>query len=439
MNKKINLLFILVLVISLFACQATATPTEEPAEPEATEVPVEEPVEAAEISVSYMASGTYDMAAEDIAAELKDVGIDVTVAAFPWAVLRQNNTNDLLSGTQQYDAMSGGYYLADVYEFMAPLGDYFAQDNIGEGVIDGLMQKAEFYQGEPIGVPYGIDAYGVLYRTDLFESAGASPEIANWADYVTLLGVLQDELPEGISPFVFAYGAIEQIPSIFFGEYGGTYINEDGKFELDVDKAVPAVQTMAEMLPYAPDNALALTIDEANAVFLNGEAAMLIGWPSFVRDAANDPEQSQIAGNWAQMEFPGVGFPWLSMWNIFMNDSSENKDATWEWIKSYTSEENSTRWLKEYGIGSIYISTYSDPDIVAAHGHDLPIAMKNFERALNPALSGEAQDFLAATISEVMLGELTPEEAITKINEKWATLTVPEAIMEMGTRTGLAK
>ena len=36
--------------------------------------------------------------------------------AFPWAVLRQNNTTDLITGAGQYQVMSGGYYLADVYE-----------------------------------------------------------------------------------------------------------------------------------------------------------------------------------------------------------------------------------------------------------------------------------------------------------------------------------
>src|SRR5207244_10874235 len=48
------------------------------------------------ITVTYMASGTYDRAAHDVARQLKKEGINVTVAAFPWAVLRQKNTTAIL-------------------------------------------------------------------------------------------------------------------------------------------------------------------------------------------------------------------------------------------------------------------------------------------------------------------------------------------------------
>ena len=61
------------------------------------------------ITVTYMASGTYDVAARDVARQLKKEGINVTVDAFPWAVLRQKNTTDILSGAKNYDVMSGSY------------------------------------------------------------------------------------------------------------------------------------------------------------------------------------------------------------------------------------------------------------------------------------------------------------------------------------------
>lgn len=468
MNKKFTILVsvLLLLAIGLSACAPAATPqattapqqpqpTTAPQQPQPTKVPEQvqpttapaepttapveptKPAEAAKITASYMASGTYDKAAEELAAEMKAKGLDVTIAAFPWAVLRQNNTNQLLAGTGEYDAMSGGYYLADVYKDMEVLDPYIKKDNIGQGMIEGIMSKAEFLDGKQIGIPYGIDAYGVLYRTDLFKDAGIDPAtIKTWPDLLTALNTLKGKLPAGVAPYVFAYGAGEQLPGIFFGDYGGSFINKDGKFQLETDKAVNAIKLMKDMLPDAAEKSLASTIDEANAVFLDGKAAVLIGWPSFVRAAADDPTKSQVAGKWAQMEFPGPGFPWLSLWNIFMNASSKNKDAAWEWIKAYTGQDASTKFLKEYGIGSVYTATYQDPDVVAKHGHDLPVAMKNFARALNPALSGEAQDFLAATLGEVVTGQTSAEDAVKKVNDKWATLTVPAAILEMGQRTG---
>jgi len=77
---------------------------------------------AEELTFSVMESGTYDKAAKEIAEAFKaKTGATVKIAAFPWATLRQNNTTDLISGTGQYQVMSGGYYLADVYPYFQPL------------------------------------------------------------------------------------------------------------------------------------------------------------------------------------------------------------------------------------------------------------------------------------------------------------------------------
>jgi multiple sugar transport system substrate-binding protein len=449
MFKRMNLFFIFLIVLAMLlsSCAPAATPTAAPANTEApaptaapanTEAPapaaVSEPVK---IGASFMASGTYDKAAADVAADLKSKGIDVTVAAFPWAVLRQNNTNQLLAGTGEYDAMSGGYYLADVYNYMLPLDDLIKKDNIGKGMIDGMMTKAEFLNGKQIGIPYGVDAYGLIYRTDLFEAAGIEPKYDTWSDFAKGMPALQAKLPEGVAPFVFAGGAGEQLPAVFFGEYTGTYINADGKFQLEPEKAATAIQASTDILQYAEKGSNAYTVDESNAVFLDGKAAMIIGWPSFLRSSADDPAKSKVVGKWAQMEFPGKGFPWLSMWNIFINASTKNQDAAWTFVKEYTSEENALKFFNKYGIGSLYASTYTNPDVLAKHGHDLPNGMKNIARAQNPPLSGEAQDFLAATIGEVNLGTLTAQQAVEKINAKWATLDVPPAILEFATRNGL--
>jgi multiple sugar transport system substrate-binding protein len=475
MKVRVSALLILVLALTLAACAPTTAPqapaapaapaattapaavatavpaapaaTTAPAAPAATTVPAAPAATTApaaagatgSISADFMASGTYDKAAQEIADKLKAQGLDVKIAAFPWATLRQNNTNDMIAGSGQYDVMSGSYYLADLYSHFASLDDYFKKDNYGANMIPGILDpgKSEWYHGHHIGAPYGIDAYGVLYRTDLFKDAGIDPQFATWQDLAAALPKLKDKLPQGVAPFVFAYGASEQLPAIFFGNYDGYLVNKDGKYQLDPTKAAASMQLMKDMLPFAPSNAMALSIDEANAQFLNGQAAMLIGWPSFVRAAADDPAKGKVAGKWAQLEFPGPGFPWLSLWQLFINNDSKNKDAAWAFIKEYTSEANAVDFLNKYGIGSVYPSTYNDPTVASKHSHDFPVALKNFAKAKNPPLSGEAQDFLASTIGQVLLGQLTPDKAVEQINTKWATITVPDALGEAAKASGL--
>ena len=115
---------------------------------------------AAELTFSVMESGTYNKAAESMVPAFKaKTGADVKIAAFPWAVLRQNNTTDLVSGAGQYQVMSGGYYLADVYSYFAPLDGFIEKDHYDKGMIPGLMAPghSEWSEGQQIGVPYGVD------------------------------------------------------------------------------------------------------------------------------------------------------------------------------------------------------------------------------------------------------------------------------------------
>ena len=144
--------------------------------------------------------------------------------------------------------------------------------------------------------------------------------------------------------------------------YDGYLVNKDGKYALDREKAVAALNKMQSLLEYNPPDVLGLAIDPGNAVFLNGKAATMVGWPSFIRAAADDPEKSQVVGKWALAEFPGPGFPMVSAWNLFISKYSKNPDAAWEWIKAYANAENGKQWMKEYGIGSPFQSTYDDPE-----------------------------------------------------------------------------
>jgi len=390
------------------------------------------------ITVDYMAAGTYDLAAKEVAPQFENItGAKVKIIAYPWAVLREKNMMDLMTGTGTYDVVNGGYYLAKVFSHFVPLDDYIKQDAYGVNMIPGSLRKCDYYRGHQIGIPYGIDAYSILYRRDLFARTGlAIPQ--NWDEILIAAQKLNEMFKkDGINGYVFSAGAIEQLPTLLFPKYSGTLITADNKFHLDETEAVKAFETIKEILKYAPSDVLGLSIDEANAVFLNGKAGMIECWPSFVRAAAYDPERSRIVGKWGIFPYPKVGFPWLSMWQMYLSEYSKNQKAGWEWMKFYTSEKFAKHFFVKYGIGSMYPATYRDPELLEIHKYEFPGLLANFERAKNPSLSGEAQDFLAGMIGEMLMGKVTPEQAVSKVNARWATLEVPEAITEMGERTGL--
>ncbi len=391
-----------------------------------------------QLTVSYMQSGTYDKAAEELAVNFEaETGISVKVVSFPWADLRQNNTTDLLTGTNEYDVMSGGYYLADVYDYFTPLTDYIAASNYAEGMIPGLMDpgRSEWSNGEQIGIPYGIDAYGLIVNDELLAQAGVEPNFATWDDVLAACAVIQEKLPD-IACLSYPSAQPEQAPTFFIAIYNGTYINADGQYELEADKAAAAAETVGKIWGYLPPNGMALSFEEAAQVFMDGQSAMLADWPSFVSTALDNPETSGVYGKWSQVPFPGEGFPWLSLWQLFIPKSTKNKDAAWQWIQEYAGEANAKEWYVKYGIGSVWQSTYEDADLAAQHAHQWPALIGDFARAKNPPLSGEAQDFLAATLIEVATGQKTAAEGIAAVNDKWQTIPVPPSILEVAAAAG---
>ena len=390
----------------------------------------------ASITVSYMASGTYDKAAHDVAAQLKKQGVNVAVDAFPWAVLRQKNTTDILSGAHHYDVMSGSYYLADIYPHFASLAAYMKKSNYGQGMIHGLLAHSEFFNGQPIGAPYGPDSYGLIYRTDLLKKYGIKPP-KTWTQFDADLRLLKSKLPSSIYPYAFAAGANEQLPGLFFARYGSYFLNKGGHYALDTAKAVAAIKDAQFALKQGPSNITGLSIDQANALFLQGKVAMMEGWPSFIAAAASDPKQSKVVDKWGVAPYPRPGFPWLSLWQLFIPSSSSNKDAAWKWIETYTNQQNSTTFFLKYGIGSGYTATYKDPRAVKRFGRPfLAGEQKNIARAKNPPLSGEAQDAFSQTLGDVFTGRTSPDKAVQQVNSKWSSVTVPKALLQAAQRNG---
>lgn len=392
---------------------------------------------AEELTFSVMQSGSYDKAAAEIAATFKEkTGIAVKISAFPWAVLRQNNTTDLISGTGQYDVMSGGYYLADVYSYFSPLTDYIAKDNYGEGMIPGLMDpgRSEYLDGKQIGIPYGVDAYGLLYNTEILKQAGVTPECKTWKDVVAACKAIEAAVKD-VACFSHPTGSPEQIGAFFFSGYDGPFVTADGKYALDAAKATAAAEDIVELWKYLPDKGTALTFDEAAKLFSDGKVAMLVDWPSFVTKQL-DADGSPLKGKWSMAKFPGSGFPWLSLWQLFVPQTTKDKDAAWSWIKAFAGPENAKSNLVDFNIGSVWAATYEDPELKAKFAHFWPVLTAGFAAAKNPPLSGEAQDALTNTLQDIANGRVPAAEGIASVNEKWTSIAVPAPLAQAASAAG---
>ena len=395
----------------------------------------------AEITATYMQSGTYDVAAEALEAAFEEeTGIQVELIAAPWDVLNQNHITDLTTGTGAYDVMSGEFWIASVFEHMLPLDEYVERDNYGTDYVERIWSPgpSNFYDGKRIGIPYSADAYGIYYNTEIFEQCGVEANWETWDDYIAVLDELQVCL-EGsdVAPMVHYWGQIEQPAAIFLGMYDGHLVDAEGNYALDREKAIAALEKMNSLLAYNPDGALGFDFNSGNAVFLNGQAATMIGWPSFIRAAADDPEQSQVIGKWAMAPFPGPGFPMVSAWNLFISENSQNPDAAWEWIKTYVNAENATVWMDEYGIGSPFAATYEDPELVEKFPYFYPMQQANLNRAKSLPWTFAAFEAFFRNEGDFHQGSITAEEMLDRVQTEWDEIDVPAALVELAGAQGL--
>jgi ABC-type glycerol-3-phosphate transport system substrate-binding protein len=438
-NRFVKVLIWLVVALVIAACVAPAAPAAEQPAAEAGEAAAS--FEGAEIAVTYMNSGTYDVAAAALEPDFEaQTGIQVELIAEPWNVLNQNHITDLTTGTGAYDVLSGEFWIADVFEHMLPLDDYVTRDNYGSDFVERIWGPgpSNFYDGKRIGVPYSADAYGIWYRTDIFEEAGLEANWETWDDYFAVLDQLKEHLAgTDIAPTVHYFGQIEQPAAIFHGMYGSYMVNKEGKYALDREKAVAALNMMQRLLEYNPEGALGFDFNAGNAVFLNGKAATMIGWPSFIRANADNPEVSQVVGKWAMGPFPGPGFPMVSAWNLFISKYSDNPDADWEWIKAYVNAENGKNFMLEYGIGSPFQTTYEDPEMLETLDHFLPGQVGNLSRAKSLPWTFAAFEAFYRSEGDFHQGTITAEEMLDRVQAQWDEITVPPALVQLAEAQGL--
>jgi len=385
-----------------------------------------------------MKSGTYDTAALSIVKSFETKsGNSLNIQAFPYAALQQNNTNAILGGTCNYNVVSGSYYLAPLYNKFASLDALAKSSKYADALLPGLWDRSEVYKGHHIGLPYGPDSYGMMIRTDLFTQAGLTVP-KTWPDLLKALGVLKTKFAsQGIAPFIFSGGAPEQMPALLFAGYDGYFIDSKGHYQLDTAKATSAIQLGQNLMAAAPKQAMGMTIDAAGSAFTNGKAAVLYGFPSFVRQQAD--KSSAVAGKWAVVPNPQPGFTWLSLWQMYMTQCTTNTTAAWQWMTDYSSAANDKKFFVDYGIDPSFAATYKDPELLKTHANFFPGEAANLAVAKNPPLTSEAQDFMASTLGTVFAGATSPEKAVALINTKWQSLPVPAALLEAANRDGLVQ
>lgn len=415
MKKWFALLLTLTITLSMTACG-----TSQPAPTEATkaDVPPTEylPFEGETLTVLYM-SGAQADAARSIASEFENLtGAKVEVIDYPYEDLHEQALLDLISYVGSYDVINiDAQWDGEFAPYLEPLDDYIARDKYDMSVwIDNVLANCGKWQDTIVGIPTSCMPHVFAYRTDLLPNG-----IPNtWSEYRRILTSIN-------KPANGIYGiAVSKAPDQLVDMYnrvlwsmGGKWADEDWNVTINSTEGRSALTHLNAIRTLSDPACLEWSTDEAIQAFLDGQAAVCETCPlPDILLKGDDPEQSQIVGNWALGMIPHdkTGITALSAWDVTIPVASPNKKLAWEWIKMYTSYEMQNKFYDEFVIFSPRKAFWEQEKMSG-----LSVVREALDSANNawriPAFS-EAEANISSSISSFLSYQIYQDTAIRQMD-----------------------
>lgn len=361
----------------------------------------------------------------------------------------QQLANDQLSNKIAVSSAAGGKDL-DVVAFR-PLQETLLFSNNGwlEPLDNYISKSADFdyndffstakeintVDGKAYGIPLMTEREVVFYNKAMFKQAG-----------ITTLPKTMDELMEaakklnnpdkgiaGIAIRGKASDAVTQF-SGFLRAFGGDFI-VNGKAAINTPEAIKAFKYYGDLLKnYGPAGVANMGWTETQSLFTQGKAAMRIDCDSQYGFAL-DKKSSLVAddvGYFMMPAGPSGSKPFnIVAWSLGISKGSQNKDASWEFIKwSLGKEMDKVTALA--GNPSTRTSTWTDPEASKNFPAEL-VSVINETNKVGVATDrpfmvnvGEARTVIGTVITTAIQGG-NVEEVANKANADFQKILDKEA------------
>jgi ABC-type glycerol-3-phosphate transport system substrate-binding protein len=377
------------------------------------------------LNLLYFAA-TYAVGAQMVIPEFqKMTGATVRLAQSPYLSLFTKELTSLVSGAGDFDVMQVAYQWDGQFSpYLEDLAPYLQRDKSVnmQDFIPAVAAVTGTWGGRRHGIPNACDAYGIIYRTDIFQKHGIKANAQwTWDEYLRLAKELTGGGMHGTS--ICGQADKEQADSFWTARYwslGGHLLTRDWKPLPQRQAAVKAVEMVKSALKYAPRGVLSYSISDENNAFVTGKVAMAELWPSLIRGTANNPKQSKVVGLWNLLPYPGH-HPQLSAWSVAIPRSAKNKALAWEWLKFYTSTQKQLLFLNKVGVGPTRTALYTQPAVVKQHP-DFPthlISLKGARARFRFAASQQAFNFLDDQLMLAYGGSSSPSSVIGAVASEW--------------------
>jgi len=276
------------------------------------------------------------------------------------------------------------------------------------------------YKDRLYGMPWLNDWQYFFYNKKILADAGAAAPTL-WPQVIELSKKLKEN---GVVeyPIIDAWGQAEAVV-IQWLQYvyamDGKLFDGSGDPILNKGKALDALTFMVNNMKEGLFNPACIEsyYEEVRRVYSAGQAAFALNW-TYMQNMANDPNESQIAGNSVITVIPGFpdgrksatcnGGMGLSIMN-----TCKNPDEAWKYISYLSSREVQ----KKYSTSALPIweSLYDDPEMIAQQPELVKVAKEQIlyviDRPQVPWYSQFSQ-LMGEELQAALTGAKTPEQAM---------------------------
>lgn len=325
-------------------------------------------------------------------------------------------------------------YLKPIDEFKEVADPNLDLDDFVPSVLD-LYGK---YDDVLYGFPYKPDTQILFYRKDIFEDekikaafkAETGKELAVPQTNEEMLAVAkyftQELNPE--SPVKYGYlsmGSTTNSRGIWMnrqGQYDQTVISSDYRATVNNEGTKKALTDMMELKKYAPKEWTQLGWDEANTLFVDGNALMMEQWPGLVNSINDD--KSKVKDKIGYAVTPG-GAPVLGGWSIAVTDSSKEAELAYKFIEFATSKDGEL--LKaEHTMDPVRQSNYERGNLLDSNPM-YPVLLDSLSKGQQlvdadvPYISAQLNDILENETQNLLSGKQDIDKTVEAMEKKLST------------------
>jgi glucose/mannose transport system substrate-binding protein len=237
---------------------------------------------------------------------------------------------------------------------LADVSGVWTDSDMERQYLDGPREAAEF-DGAYHAVPLNIHRINNLfYNVDMAVEAGIDPSKASGPrQFIEMLR--QAEAETGTVGMLFPmknpWTALQLWETVLLGEHGHDVYHDvtDGQAAANREAIADSLEIVSAYADLATDDALYMSLTDANARFIDGESAFF-HQGDWAAGAYTETDGFRYGSDWEHVPFPGTeGTYAMNMDAVIASEATENEDAVETFLRYVGSADGQRRFNQKKG------------------------------------------------------------------------------------------